>query len=442
MSKMVIMISTMKLAKHRSDLVLSMVIVFVAFLGAAHILIRTSRYGIIISPDSLVYSHYAESIASGNWSEGGLIWAPFLSIVLAFFRLFGVDPNDAGRFLNVIGFGLIILMAGHWLCQYVKFRLVAVCTVVAIMISNPITAISTYLLSDTLFILLTMLALVHIESYLNGQAVKSKFVLSIVFSALAPLTRWMGVTVIFTGIILILTRRGSPARSRCGHAALYGIASLLPLMLWLTRNWIISRTLFGDRSTHQTRQSLWDSLSQTGDVLHGYMFLYQKPGWLGICLWAAVALVMLEAIKFFISRQNPAITTTKIQSPDGSSARTALPFAAFAIIYYVTFILVGPYTSKEILSSRYLSPMYVPVLMTVALLLDRLLMKTYHHSGLLAWKNSDGWGLSYNRSSGPLAAAKWAIFGLIFAVFLGNCARNIARWIDLMTTYNLAEFHL
>ena len=435
-------ISTMKLARHRSNLVLSMVIVFVAFLGAAHILIRTSRYGIIISPDSLVYSRYAESIASGDWSEGGLVWAPFFSMVLAFFRLFGVDPSDAGRFLNTIGFGLIILIAGHWLCRYVRFRPVVVCTAVAIMVSNPITAFSTYLLSDTLFILLTMLALIQMESFISGRAVKSGFILSVVFSAMAPLTRWIGVTVILTGIILILTRRGSSIRIRCGHATLYGIASLLPLMLWLTRNWIISGTLFGDRSEHQTKQSLWDSLSQTGEVLHGYIFIYREPGWLGLGLWIAAALIVLEAVKFLIFRQNSAIILTKFQNPDVSSVRIALPFVAFAIVYYVTLISVAPNTTIEIISSRYLSPMYVPVLVTATLLLDRLLMKTYQCSGFLAWKNSDGWGLSYNRSSGPIVVTKWAIIGFIFAVFLGNFARNMTRWIDLITTYNLAEYHL
>ena len=436
------MISTVKLARHRNNLVLSMLIVFVAFLGAAHILIRTSRYGIIISPDSLVYSRYAESIASGDWSEGGLVWAPFFSMVLAFFRLFGVDPSDAGRFFNIIGFGLIILIAGHWLCQYVRFRPVVVCTAVAIMVSNPITAISTYLLSDTLFILLTMLALIQMESFISGRAVRSGFILSVVFSAMAPLTRWIGITVILTGIILILTRRGSSIRIRCGRATLYGIASLLPLMLWLTRNWIISRTLFGDRSEHQTRQSLWDSLSQTGDVLHGYIFLYQEPGWLGILLWAAAALIVLEVVKLLIFRRNSAVTRTKIQGPDEASVRIVPPFAAFAITYYITLIVVAPNTTIEILTSRYLSPIYVPVIMTAALLLDRLLMVTYQHSGFLAWRNSDGWGLSYNRFSGPIAVTKWTIIGFIFAVFLGNLARNMARWIDLITTYNLAEYHL
>ena len=419
-----------------------MVIVFVAFLGAAHILIRTSRYGIIVSPDSLVYSRYAESIASGDWSEGGLVWAPFFSMVLAFFRLFGVDPNDAGRFLNVIGFGLIILIAGHWLCQYVRFRPVVVCMAVAIMVSNPITAVSTYLLSDTLFILLTMLALVQMESYLSGRTVKSGLMLSIVFSAMAPLTRWIGVTVILTGVILILTRRGSSIRIRCGHATLYGIASLLPLTLWLTRNWIISGTLFGDRSEHQTRQSLWDSLSQTGEVLHGYIFLYQEPGWLGLGLWAAAALTVLEVVKLLIFRRSSAVIRTKIQSPDEASVWIVPPFAAFAIIYYVTLIVVAPNTTIEIITSRYLSPIYVPVLMTATLLLDRLLMVTYQYSGFLAWKNSDEWGLSYNKSAGPIAVAKWIIIGLIFAIFLGNFARNVARWIDLITSYNLAEYHL
>ena len=328
----------MKPGLFRGDSGLSIALVFVAFLGSVHVLIRTTTYRAPFEgDDAATYVHFAETLAAGDGFEGRLRhWPPLWPIVLAFFRLFGVEPFDAGRYLNIIGFGLIILVAGHWLHRYLKFRLVVIGITATIMVSYPLTRVSSFILTETLFILVTLLALVNIESFLSGRTAKSGFLLSIVFSAMAPLTRWIGVTVIFTGILLILTSR-IPARLRWKYAAFYGAASSLPLALWLTRNQIVHGVLVGDRSSWASGQTLGDSVSQTGDLLYSWTFANKEPGWLKICLWAALILIVLQVAMFLTRRRNPVAALREMRRRRKDSeelkARPVFPFAIFAIVY-------------------------------------------------------------------------------------------------------------
>ena len=406
----------------RGDSGLSIALVFVAFLGAVHVLIRTTTYRAPLEGDAATYMHFAETLATGDGFEGRLIyWPPLWSIMLAFFRLFGVEPPDAGRYFNVIGFGLIILVAGHWLHRYLRFRLVVIGITATIMVSYPLTHVSSYVLTETLFILVALLALVNMESFLSNRTAKSGFLLSIVFSAMAPLTRWIGVTVIFTGILLILTSR-IPARLRWKYAAFYGAASSLPLALWLIRNQITRGTLTRSRGDWVTGQPVWDSVSQTGDLLYLWTFVNKEPGWLKICLWAALVLIVLQSAMFLARRRNPVAALREIRKRGKDSeelkARPAFPFAAFAIVYSFALIMIVPYTAGHGIINRYLSPVYVPMAVAAAVWLDRFLLATYRDSRISAWKNPDGWGIRYNRTSGPMTATKWILIGLIFSIIL------------------------
>ena len=418
----------------RGDSGFSIVLAFVAFLGAAHVLIRTAIYGIRTDTDTPSYIESAESLAEGGGYEW-VLWPPLFSAVLAFFRLFGVEPAETGRYLNAISFGLIILIAGQWLYRHVRFRLVAVGASVAVMISYPLARISSHVLTETLFILVTLLALVQMESFLSGRTAKTGFFLSIVFSAMAPLTRWIGVTVIFTGIFLILTRRETPARVRWKRSVFYGAASSLPLALWLTRNRIVSDTLTGRRDW-ASGQSYWDTLTQFGDILYRWAFARQEPGWLGICLWAVAALIVLEAVTPLTSRQTTVVALQKIRGTDNSTVRPAFAFAAFAIVYSIALIVVLPYGSADEVVNRHVSPVYVPAVIAAAVWLDQFLLAVYQSSGVSVWKSSDGWGIHYDKASGPMAVMKWLLIGLVFNIFLANSIRNIVLYIDTIITYD------
>lgn len=429
----------------RGDSGLSIALGFVAFIGAAHVLIRTAIYGIPITSDTPVYIHYTETLAAGEGFEGRLIiWPPLLSVVLAFFRLFGIEPSDAGRFLNIICIGLIVLVVGHWLRQHVRYRFLTIGATVTIIVSYPLARVSSYVLTETLFILITILALLQMESFLNGRRDKPIFLFMIVLSALAPLLRWMGITVILTGVLLILTSRRSPVRVRLQHATIYGTASFLPVGLWLTRNWIVSSTLTGGRGD-ATNQTLWDSLSQIGDLVYLWAFVQREPGWLMVCMWMAGALIVLQAAMFLITRRNLAtdfrkIWSEKISSSEDFKARPALPFAAFTIVYFVALIVAAPLQVHDEIINRYLAPIYVPLAVVAAVLLDSFLLGTYRNSGISAWKNSDGWGIYYNKALGPMAATKWIFIGLIVSIVLANNIRNVTLYIDVLIAYDAYRY--
>lgn len=425
----------------RGDSGLSIALGFVAFTGAAHVLIRTVAYGIPMSGDALVYIHFSETFAAGDGFEGRLVtWPPLLSVVLAFFRLFGLGPYDAGRLVNIISVGLIVLVVGHWLYQHVRCRLIVIGATVTIIVSYPLARVSSYALTETLFILIALLVLIQMESFLNGKGGKFVFLLAIGLSALATLLRWIGITVILVGVLLILTSRKFPVHARLKRAAIYGAASLLPLGLWLTRNWILSGTLTGSRH-ETTNQTLWDSLSQVGDLIHWWTFVRKEPGWLVVCLWLAGALIVLQMIMFLVTRRNLVtvfreVWREKMSSSKDSKARPALPFIVFITVYSIALIVSVPSQVEQGIDNRYLSPIYVPSVVVATVWLDRFLFTTYHNSGISAWKSSDGWGIYYNKASGPINAIKWIFIGFIFSICLANNIRNVTLYIDVLITYD------
>ena len=435
----------LKAGLFRGDSGLSIALGFVAFIGAAHVLIRTTVYGVPSVGDARVYTHFAGTLAAGEGFEGRLVtWPPLLPVVMALFRLLGVGPYDAGRIVNIISIGLIVLVVGHWLHHHVRYRPIVIGAIVTIVVSYPLARVSSYAQTETLFILITLLALVQMESFLSGGRDKSVFLFAIGLSALAPLLRWMGVTVIFTGVILILTSRRFSVRASFKCAAIYGVASLLPVGLWLTRNWIVSGTLTGARD-EAAGQTLWDSLTQIGDLVYLWAFARKEPGWLAVCLWIAGALIMLQAITFLITRRNRVTVfremwKERMSSSEDAKARSAFPFAAFTMVYLIGLMVAVPYQLELKILNRFLAPVYVPSAVAAAVWLDRFLLATYRNSGISVWKNSDEWGISYYRASGPIAVIKWITIGLIIAIILANNIRNVTLYIDVLINFDAYKY--
>lgn len=428
---------------------LSIIIVSIAFLGAIHILIRTSLYGIKISPDSRAYMGFAETIVHGGAHEEKLVWyPPFLSIILAFFRLLNANLVDTARFINIIAFGLIILLTGHYLSRHIRSRFFVVGATLTIMLSFPIISVSSYALTETLFTLLMLLALVQMESFCSGRTAESGLILSCVFSALAPLTRWIGITVIATGIILILTSPVFSAGRRYKYAAIYTTWSSLPLALWLARNWIINESLIGRRTDIASGQSLSDSLSQLGDTLYLWTFVHQEHGWIEYLLWAAAVLAILETVRFLIAHlsrlrlhtSNIHLKETRTRQYKSGEiiqgGRAAIPFATFTAVYLATLLIAVPVTVGQPINNRYLAPVWVTATIVAVVLIKTFCMTTYRRSGISASRRSDGWSVRHNKSSGPIALAGWLLIFLIFTIVLAHNMRNISVYLDVITYYN------
>ena len=363
----------------------TLLIVLVALLGAAHILIRTSTYGASLDY-AFNYLSAAESLAAGEGllSPGGgpmVIFAPFFAMAMAFLSLFGLEPVDGGRFLNATAFGLLILASGLWLSRHLESRPIALGVAVAVMAALPLTHFASTLISEPLFTLFTLLALMPLESFLNRRSGAPALVLSAVFAALAALTRYIGVTLIISGVLMLLSRRNVPVRQRLKQALAFGAISSLPLATAMARNQLASGTLFGIRTEAAGQgpsgQSLFDSLGQIVEVFQQWadpLFLIhwqlQHSPWLIACL-----LLLLAALLLVTPRPS----------------RASSVFWIFALMYLAIIAVVAPLTVGQEIDSRYLVPIYVPLLFVAAFWLDALL---------------------HGKPSGRMSAVRWALVAL------------------------------
>ena len=351
----------------KGTLCLPALIVLIALLGVAHILVRTSTYGASLDY-AFSYLSAAESLAAGEGllSPGGgklALVAPFFSMAMAFLSLFGLEPVDGGRFLNATAFGLLIGASGLWLSRRLESRPIALGVAVAVMASVPVAHSASTLISEPLFILFCLLALMPLESFLDRRGGTPALALSAVFAALAALTRYMGVALIISGVLMLLARRNVPVRQRLKHALAFGAISSLPLAGVMVRNQLVSGALFGIRTEAAGQgpsgQSLFNSLGQIVEVFQQWadpLFLIhwqlQHSPWLVACL-----LLLLAALLLVTPR----------------SSRASSVFWIFALSYLAIIAVVAPLTVGAKIDSRYLVPVYVPLLFVAAFWLDALL---------------------------------------------------------------------
>ena len=349
-----------------------LLIVVLAGLGTAHILVRTATYGATVGIDSFFFLSTALNFLAGEgWRDflgDPLVWwPPLFPLLLAALGWVGIDPLEAGRWVNAVAFGLTILAAGCWLRSNVRSRWLALVATATLAASLPLSRWAAHLMTEPLFVLFTLLALIKLAAFLQRGG-RTPLLLSAVFTALAALTRYAGVVLIGVGVLVLLVRRAPPLTARLKHAVVFGAVSSMPLAGVLTRNWAISGTLTGPRSG--SGQSLSDSLSLVADGFREWAIPPNAPDGLGYLLSIAAGLVVLAAGAVVVwSGRN---VGKGGQSPSFGLG-PALPFGVFAVGYLVFIVAVVPFTIPLGMNFRFLLPVYVPLLLTAVLLLDRFL---------------------------------------------------------------------
>lgn len=359
-------------------------IILAAVGGAAHILIRTSNYGPELDTDTWDYISVAENLTEGNgfkdYLQRNYVDAgPLYPMLVALFGLIGINPIEAGRFVNIVGFGLIILLVGGWLSRRVNFRFLAVLGAVTIMTSFSLSRLSSTLMTDTLFTLFTLLALFQIQSYIKSEELPPSFLaLSALFTGLAIATRYAGISILLTGIISVLWKQHSQMLRRLKSAVIYGSLSIIPIGIWMMRNWLIGdiRVGYGNYDS-----PVLDYLEKFGKLfISDILVLSLGLDWL-IYLGCTVAFLILW--RRASTRQSWQSSLLDNSTPD--DLQQGLPisvFSMFILIAISILLFMAPTIgTADQLGERQLLTAYVPVIIVVLLLLDILLRRL-----VLRWK--------------------------------------------------------
>ena len=350
----------------------TLLIVGIAGLGTAHILIRTAPYGAATGAGSTIFLSTALNFLAGEgWRDFAgdplVLWPPLFPLLLAAFGWVGIEPLEAGRWINAAAFGLTILVVGGWLRSHLRSQWLVLAATATIAASLPLSDLASRFMTEPLFVLFTVLALMQLAAFLNRRT-DAPLWWAAVFTALAALTRYPGVVLIGTGIFVLLGRRARPLAARLKDAIVFGAVSSMPLAGVLTYNWAVSGTLTGPRS--ESRHSLSDLLSRMADGFWGWVIPPNAPDGLGYLLWMAAGLVVLAAGTVVVWSGRSVGRGGKSPS---FGLGPVLPFGVFAVGYLVFIVAVVPFTIPHSISFRLLLPVYVPLLLTAVFLLDRFL---------------------------------------------------------------------
>ena len=344
----------------------------IALLATAHLLIRTSTYGVAINADSVTYISTAESLINGEglrtFSDGKYVnWPPAFPLLLAAIGVFGFDLAEAGRLLNAAILGVVVFLVGLWLHRSSRHRALALLGAVSMATSLPLCHVSSYLISEPAFILFILLALTTLARFLNGDG-RAAFVAAIAFAGLAATTRYLGATVIVAGVLMLLFRRTVPMSAKLKDALVYGALSSLPLALSMLRNQMVSGTPTGARLEKDASGfTVFDSLVQLADTVYIGLLPASVPNWVGYLLLAGAILVGLGVVLVCVG-------ATKHRTPAHSTETPPIyPCAVFSGIYLAVLVTTAGSTTEEIVGARYLAPVFAPLAIVAIALLDRFL---------------------------------------------------------------------
>ncbi len=337
-----------------------------AVLGAALVLARQASYGVGLHSDSVILVAVARNLLAGEgflqfvqeWMPM-MAWPPLYPLLLAAPGLFAVDPLDAAGPTNAAVFGLTVLVAGLWLRQRLHSKWLALWGGLAVMLSLPLTGEASWALSEPLFILLITLSLVQVDGFMENGKHRS-LAWAAAFAALACLTRYMGVALVAATALLLALQPGAAMSLKAKRIAAHALISLVPLGLWMLRNWLLSGQPTG------FRDGFYYALPEILDGVLRSFILWAYPDSslqrfpfaahaFTVALWLALAL----AAGYLLLR-----------------SRRWRPFCTWTLfaLAYVALVAVAMMagTIRGGFQPRYLSPAFLPALLAAAFALDRL----------------------------------------------------------------------
>lgn len=328
-------------------------ILLAAAAGFTVILLFTRHSGIGIEPDSVVYLSVAENFYDKgklvDFTGGALTDFPvgypiFLSCVTF---LTALKPLVFAPALNALLFALLIFLGGYIMDRYMQpskwYKWAILCCII---ISPCLLEAYSMLLSESLFIIFETLFFIAIYSYLRSHSVKW-LIVSALLASLASVTRYVGITIIATGALVILLNNQLMLRKKVKDLVIFSTISSCLLIINLVRNFTISGTITGGREISGT--SLMQNMHDAGTVFYDWL-PFTNGNYKGAGLFFALLIAVLLAFcvqRFLRTNGTESFLNT---------------VTVFTIIYLLFVVITASISRFETLYSRFFSPVYIPLI--------------------------------------------------------------------------------
>lgn len=403
---------------------LTLPIVTASLVGIALVLAREATYGVAWFGDGIYYVSAARSVLAGDGlltfdREPLTTWPPGFSLALALLSGFGsIDPATVVGPLNVAAHGLTIFVVGNYLRQRLESRPLVVWACLAVALSTPLVDVGSRMLTAPLFILLTIVALIHTHRLLT-HGDKSALFLAATFSALAWQTRYLGIVLPVVIGLFLLAQSGASWQLRARRLIIYSAIVALPMCLWTFRNYILVGAVLGPRGWGNDPSLFWRKAKDA--VLEWLDFdLPLVPGsdWLTPTLNIIGPLALLACAGMLVVATRPRVRSS-------FDWRPCWLFGGFSLAYFAALNIASSMEGASGgFQTRYIAPLCVPTLMAATFAFDWLFGRAS------ANKRTPSVGDGRQHSKGRQALPK---------VLVGTLGTVLALWVADQTMHNVRE---
>lgn len=323
----------------------------------------TTPWGVRVGYDSYFYLNAAENLLKGFGlsslsGEGQLVplthFPPFYSLILAAISLLSAgDILVAARWAAVLIFGLNLFLFGYLLFRYTSSWLAGLLGSGLFLISPIVMDIIVSAFSEGVFLACLLLAILFLTEGVGS--LKTGFLVAAgIASALACLTRYVGITVILTSVVSIFLLSQAPFIKKAFAAIGYVALSSIPLLLWYVRNWLVagstSNRIF---SIHWPKKG---NFLIGIDTITGWVLPQAIPIQIRQYLLLAGLIVLVIAIILWARRMRKEGSPKSAYQP----YRFVLISLLFCLIYSLSLLISRSFFDASTRwNSRILSPLYL-----------------------------------------------------------------------------------
>ncbi len=389
------------------------VLVLAAFAGVATWV--ATRHGPGLSPDSVTYLSAARNLAAGHGyldltGQANTTFAPGYPALLAAGHVIGFSLTTAARLVNVASFAAIVVLSWALLRRHVTSTRLALVATAAVALSPAVLNVADEAWSEPLFCVVLLVFLLVLEDVIAAHPPSARLVAAAGLTAgIAFLVRYAAAALIITGVLVLLAaRRPTRWRTRCLQVGVF-LAGAAPLpALWVLRNATSGAPyVLGPRVA--VTSSVWSLLVLfLGGVKELLVPTTATALWavLAVPVAALLAVGVVSAVRAQARRQ-PLV-----------GSRSVAPLLGFLVVYAALVLVAGKVSGASV-DVRTIMPIYLPVLVVGAWLVDQA-------------RQGDPWAArlrGHRRAAFAVAGACLAFYGAWFVQVSyadGSVARGYA----------------
>jgi len=339
-----------------------------------------AKQGIGNTADAAVYIGVADSLLRGQGLNVPFGQAepypmthfpPLFPALIAAVGFFGMDPQNAAKWIQSFLFGANIFLVGVIIKKNAPGSLWAsLCGCFIILSSMTLFRIHLFALSEPLFIFLGFLGLFLLAEY-SHNARKSFLIAAATAIGLAALTRYIGVALIATGAVGVLLHNSRTYPRRIRDSIAFSVISSYPMALWLIRNYHVSGS-----GTDRTL------------VAHPISLVHIKYALRTISIWilpdripgitaGIILLLAVSGLLFLnITRLRKEGSRNGIDKNERPSESISFLLCIFIFFYFLILVVSISYFDVLVFpTDRMLSPVFVSLVILIPCQLHTLLMR-------------------------------------------------------------------